>query len=210
MVLVVEDEPLVRSLAVRLLSEYGDRAALFDTSSSLADQELVARALDLSDTRIVAGMHSPVDVIGAVTSLAKQFRAKWADRSIEVEGSGHLLAAADPHRLDGILINLIDNAIKYSPAGAPVRVAVRGHADSVQVSVIDRGPGMTEDERVSLFQKFHRLPSATAGEIPGTGLGLFIVKGLVEAHGGRVWVDSSLGKGSTFSFTLPSANGRPS
>jgi two-component system phosphate regulon sensor histidine kinase PhoR len=201
----------------RMLTLKGDslsedkRLQYLQTISDQSDRlaRLIEDLMQVSqiDARNLKLKPETVDVGATVDSLADQFRAKWADREIEIVRSGGLSATADRHRLDGILINLIDNAIKYSPAGAPVRVAIRGHGDSVQVSVIDRGPGMTEEERRSLFQKFHRLASATAGEIQGTGLGLFIVKGLVEAHGGRVWVESKLGEGSTFSFTLPSANG---
>lgn len=192
-------EPERRTLYLETISDQSDRLA-----------RLIEDLMQVSqiDARTVKLHRESVDVSKAVTALTNQFKAKWAGRSIEVDGNGDAAASADPHRLDGILINLIDNAIKYSPAGAPVRVSISEHGDDVQISVTDRGPGMTDDDRMTLFQKFHRLPSATVGEIPGTGLGLFIVKGLVEAHGGRVWVESTLGQGSTFSFTLPSANGQ--
>ena len=78
----------------------------------------------------------------------------------------------------------------------------------MRVSVRDHGDGIAPEEIPNLFQKFARITSASTAEVPGTGLGLFIVKGFVVAHGGRVWVDSTLGDGSTFTFTLPAAHAR--
>ena len=86
------------------------------------------------------------------------------------------------------------------------RVSIETKNGEVVVSVRDRGVGIAPEDQRHLFQKFARLSSAESRDIPGTGLGLYIVKGLVEAHRGHVWVDSAPGKGSTFSFSLPLAD----
>jgi signal transduction histidine kinase len=105
-------------------------------------------------------------------------------------------------RVERVLYNLVDNAIKYSPGGGEVRVAARLDGGHILVSVTDHGIGMKAEDRARLFQSFERL--ATEGvAIQGTGLGLRVCRILVEAHGGRIWVESEPGKGSTFSFTLP-------
>ncbi|MHB0937586.1 MAG: sensor histidine kinase [Armatimonadota bacterium] len=113
------------------------------------------------------------------------------------------LAHADPDRLERMLINLLTNALKYSPAGAPVRLSAAPHADGVCLAVADQGPGIPAEELPDLFSRFYRVKSERKGQ--GIGLGLYITKLLAEAHGGRIWADSRPGHGSTFSFTLPAA-----
>ena len=113
---------------------------------------------------------------------------------------------ADPDRLKQILNNLLSNAVKYSPQGGAVTVSVRRNLTNLLVSVADQGIGMTLDEQQYLFEKFWR---ADAGRlaVEGTGLGMVIVKHLIEAHGGKIWVTSQRGKGTTINFTLPLVNG---
>jgi signal transduction histidine kinase len=145
-----------------------------------------------------------------LSGLLEQFRSKWVGREIVVTHGRDGIPAvfADPHKLEEILINLIDNAVKYSANGSPVEVLIGTDPGEVKVSVRDHGDGIPPEEIPNLFQKFARISSPSTAEIPGTGLGLYIVKGFVEAHGGRVWVDSVIGEGSTFSFTLPMAETR--
>ena len=109
----------------------------------------------------------------------------------------------DPQKIDEVLDNLISNAIKFTPKGGSVRVKSYKEGDRVVLEVSDNGLGLTEDDIKYTFQRGARLSAKpTAGE-SSTGLGLWIVKKLVEAHNGRVWVKSALGKGSTFAFSLP-------
>ncbi|MHB9106297.1 MAG: sensor histidine kinase [Armatimonadota bacterium] len=110
--------------------------------------------------------------------------------------------AADYNRLERIFINLLSNALKYSIPGTPVAVRAQQEDGMVRVSITDKGPGIPPEEQPNLFQRYYRAKSTRTTE-EGIGLGLYITKLLVEAHGGRVWVDSEVGKGSTFSFTLP-------
>jgi len=112
---------------------------------------------------------------------------------------------ADRNQLRQVLENLVSNAIKYSPAGGEVRVQARPAGELVRISVSDQGLGIPAAALPNLFRRFYRVPGPERQAIGGTGLGLAIVKRIVEAHGGRIEVSSTLGKGSTFSFTIPAA-----
>jgi two-component system phosphate regulon sensor histidine kinase PhoR len=114
-------------------------------------------------------------------------------------------AMADAGRVEQIINNLVSNADKYSPADTPVEVGVARVGDKVVVTVSDHGFGIPEDQREAVFERFHRLGHHMTREASGTGLGLHIARRLVEAMGGRIWVESRLGEGSTFTFTLPAA-----
>ena len=107
---------------------------------------------------------------------------------------------ADRERTMQVFANLIGNAIKFSSAGRTISIRAAKFEDCVQFSVEDAGPGIPEDQLTRIFHRFWQVPG-TAGK--GTGLGLFIVKGIVEAHGGKVWAKSKVGVGTTFFFTLP-------
>jgi len=108
---------------------------------------------------------------------------------------------ADPDKIEQVLINLVENAVKYTAGG---RVTVGGEvgAEQVRISVSDQGEGIPPDQRTKVFGKFYRR-AQQAGSPSGTGLGLYISKGLVEAHGGRIWVEERDGGGARFTFTLP-------
>ena len=115
-----------------------------------------------------------------------------------------LAAAADREKLGQILTNLLENAVKFSPNGGTVTVEAHRRAGRVEVRVVDEGLGIPENERERIFSKFHRADSSPRGQ-SGAGLGLFIARGLVRAMGGRIWVDSAEGGGSSFAFELPLA-----
>jgi signal transduction histidine kinase len=108
---------------------------------------------------------------------------------------------ADPDKLRQVISQLVENAVKYSPAGAVVRVEARKHPDSVEITVTDEVTGIPDSQIDRVFEKFYRGSMAD----PGTGLGLFIAQGLVSAMGGRIWVRSEEGAGSRFTFALPVA-----
>jgi len=124
-----------------------------------------------------------------------------ADHLLILDAPEHLEGMWDGERLNQLLTNLISNAVKYSPAGGAVRVSVRGAAGEVCVSVADHGIGLNPSEIQRLFQPFTRMNSNQG--IEGVGLGLYISKAIVEAHGGRIWVESVPGQGSTFTVALP-------
>jgi signal transduction histidine kinase len=114
-----------------------------------------------------------------------------------------LLVWADEERIRQVLANLLSNAVKYSPNGGAICVEVSQDGGEVVVSVADHGVGIPRDAIPKLFSKFFRVNQPQTKNIGGTGLGLALVKEIVEAHQGRVWVESELGKGSTFFFSLP-------
>jgi two-component system phosphate regulon sensor histidine kinase PhoR len=114
-----------------------------------------------------------------------------------------LAASADREKLSQILTNLLDNAVKFSPGGGTVTVEAHRRSGHVEVRVVDEGQGIPEAERERIFSKFHRAESSRGSG--GAGLGLFIARGLVSAMGGRIWVDSVEGGGSSFAFELPLA-----
>ncbi len=109
----------------------------------------------------------------------------------------------DPERVLQVLRNLIGNALKFTPPGGSVRIAVRRREDGVGVSVADTGPGIPKEHQAAIFDKFRQAKIAGAVKIAGTGLGLAIVKHIVQDHGGTVWVESETGQGSTFTIVLP-------
>jgi PAS domain S-box-containing protein len=112
---------------------------------------------------------------------------------------------ADEVKVDRIVTNLVSNARKYSPNGGEIALTLKylPDEDKVQVSIADQGLGIPADQLPKMFGKFSRVKAKGFENIPGTGLGLNMVKNLVELHGGKIWVDSEYGKGSTFTFTLP-------
>ena len=116
-------------------------------------------------------------------------------------------ARGDERRNRQILFNLISNAIKFSPSEQPIDVTLSKEGTEVKVSVRDRGIGLPEDQREAVFEKFTRLRRAQGGiAAEGTGLGLYICRSMVEAQGGRIWVEPTDGPGATFSYTLPLAS----
>ena len=112
---------------------------------------------------------------------------------------------ADEAKLEQVLINLVDNASKYSPDGSKLNIEAATKGNWCQVSVIDNGIGIKKEDQERIFEPFSRLNSKLAEERVGTGLGLAVVKQIVERHGGRIWVESEFGKGSRFVFTVPLA-----
>ena len=115
------------------------------------------------------------------------------------------IVVGDRDRLVQVVSNLVNNAVKYSPDGGTVTLSTRSEGDFALVSVTDTGVGIPPDEIGHVFERFRRVRSGAAQSIPGTGLGLTIVKQIVEMHGGKIWVESAVGHGSAFHFTLPLA-----
>jgi signal transduction histidine kinase len=104
--------------------------------------------------------------------------------------------------------NLLGNAIKYSPMGKPIRVEMHKHGFEVEVSVTDEGIGIDPHHLPRVFDKFYRVEGGYSRRTPGSGLGLYICRNIIDAHGGRIWAESTTGQGSTFTFVLPSSQSR--
>jgi two-component system, NarL family, response regulator NreC len=133
-------------------------------------------------------------------------REKAAARDLRLEGSGPPdlpPVRVDAYRIRQVFSNLIENAIKVTPRGGSVRLTAHAGGDEIVFSVRDTGPGISQDQLPKLFERFWQ---ARRDDRTGAGLGLAIARGIVEAHGGRIWAESEPGAGSTFSFSLPTAD----
>jgi signal transduction histidine kinase len=113
------------------------------------------------------------------------------------------MITGDEDKFEQILNNLLSNAIKYSPQGSPIRLILRSESNQLKVSVEDHGIGIPADKIQRIFAKFERVDNSDTRKTGGTGIGLFLVKHLVEQHGGKVWAESKLGEGSTFHIVIP-------
>jgi signal transduction histidine kinase len=170
---------------------------------------LINNLLDLGKTEARVEMEMKpcqlVTVINKVVeSLKQQVEAKEIVLQLDLPPELPLVQG-NQVRLDQVVSNLIGNAIKFTREGGMVTVSGREEKGEVVVEVKDTGIGIAPEDQVHLFEKFYRVSSEETSGIEGTGLGLAIAKSIVEGHGGRVWVKSQLGKGSTFSFALPLA-----
>ena len=177
---------------------------------SAADR--LARLIEnvLSVSRIEAGQlkisPQPVDLVRVVTSSAESARATAKGHEILLElPEGPVMVEGDRIQLELALDNLITNAIKYSPMGKPVHVELDKLASEAQVRVIDEGIGIAAHHLAKVFDRFYRVEGGYTRKTPGSGLGLYICKNIVEAHGGRVWGKSKLGEGSVFTIAIPLA-----
>ena len=120
---------------------------------------------------------------------------------IRCEAAGPVPVIADAGRIERVLENLVGNAVRYSPPGTEVTIRVQARGDEAVVTVTDRGPGVPADVVPKLFQRFYRAGSGNTSS--GLGLGLYNSRLIVEHHGGRIWVESQPGAGSTFGFSVP-------
>ena len=146
------------------------------------------------------------DVLDAVQSTMRPLAAKKAI-DFQVESGPHIGSLPmDAARIKQVLLNLVGNAVKFTPEGGRVQVRAIAEDGSVRVEVCDTGPGIPAEDHERIFLEFQQAQTArSAGKPEGTGLGLALAKKFVEMHGGRIWVESEVGRGSTFAFTLPVA-----
>jgi PAS domain S-box-containing protein len=173
--------------------------------TEIVDQLLNVARLDAGDLQVELGR---IDVGSVVSELVETVEESGVmnGHRFEVDLPAEPLAAeADPEKVRQVFNILVENALRYSPMGGTVTVGARRNADRVEVRVADEGIGIPASERERIFRKFYRAGSAGRDGAGGTGLGLFIAKELVTAMGGRIWVDSTEGEGSSFSFELPVA-----
>jgi len=168
--------------------------------------ELISQLLDMS--RLEAGTlrierelcHLP-DIL---TRIEERLGALTARHQLVLEVAPDLPALnVDPVRISNVLTNLVENAAKFAPAGTKITVTARAKGGQIVIGVADEGPGIAPEHQEHLFERFYRVDNEITRNMPGTGLGLAICKGLIEAHGGRIWVESEPGRGARFYFTLP-------
>ncbi len=199
-----------------------DRQAFIKDIDGEADRltRLVSNLLDLS--RIEAGSIKAdkewEDVGELVERVVRRLEPRLSGHAVQVHIQDGLPAVQlDAVQIEQVLTNLLENAAKYSPRGTPITVSVEvarttrtsGHPETLRIAVADRGVGITRSEQGKVFDKFYRV-AGTARTAPGTGMGLAIVKGLVEANGGRIVVQSTPGQGSTFTVVVPLVHVRAS
>jgi signal transduction histidine kinase len=150
----------------------------------------------------------PVSLTPLLDRLVADFREEHADRVVNLSGlEGRVVTLADAFRVEQVVLNLLTNADKYTPVDLPIDVSITRQERAAVISVRDRGEGIPLEHQARIFDRFFRV-NDDAGHRPGTGLGLYIARSLVEAMSGRIWVESEIGVGSTFSFTLPIVNVR--
>ncbi len=169
---------------------------------------LINDLLDLS--RIEAGINLKprnLDLVTIAKEVTETLRPVAADKliTLTMESLDDTVTAwADPDRISEILMNLLGNAIKFTPTNGEVTLSLQGSGNEwVKISVADTGPGIPSDEANRIFDKFYQVTQPEKQKAMGTGLGLSITKALVEMHGGKIWLESEVGKGSIFSFILP-------
>jgi signal transduction histidine kinase len=171
--------------------------------------ELIGNLLDMA--RVEAGTlrvePEPTSLRPIVEETVGTFRLMASQYQFQIEMPRRPpQIMADPRRVRQVLRNLLENAVKYSPAGGPILVAVKVHPDAVQIGVADRGIGIQPEHLDRVFDRFYQVDSASTRKVGGSGLGLSICKAVVEAHKGKIWVESQVGMGSSFYFTLPLAD----
>ncbi|MGC9941738.1 MAG: ATP-binding protein [Verrucomicrobiota bacterium] len=147
----------------------------------------------------------PVNLHGLVDKVFADLNSRAEDKEVVLENELPVfLGLVDSNRIDQVLANLVDNAIKYGRVQGKVVVGGKKiDGEKIEIYVRDDGPGIPQESLDRVFERFYRVDKARSRDQGGTGLGLSIVKHIVQAHGGKVWVESELGKGATFYFTLP-------
>jgi signal transduction histidine kinase len=164
---------------------------------------LVIELLDASrlEQGKLVGEREPVDLVELMRDVAR--RDNYQAHRISVSADAPVVGSYDPRRIGQVLENLVENAVKYSPDKSEVRVAITQRDGEAFIDVTDRGIGIPASDLPRIFERFHRGSNVDDRRFAGMGLGLFICKGIVEQHGGRIWVESRVGTGSTFHVVLP-------
>jgi signal transduction histidine kinase len=183
------------------------RRELLTRASSNADElgRLVRQLMEFGRTESGPIQIAPdkLDVAAAVDLALLGIAPVTAGHRLEVDVPDGLVVDADADAFNHVLVNLLTNAMKFSPAGSLVVVGARRAEGEVVVSVADEGAGIAPDEQERIFDRFYQ--SRNGNHPRGTGIGLTIAQRFTSQHGGRIWVDSEPGRGATFSFTMPLA-----
>jgi two-component system phosphate regulon sensor histidine kinase PhoR len=192
-----KNDPELSTRFLRTIEKHADRLTYL-----IEDLLTISR---LESGQIVMNLHD-VALREEAAHVIEDLQARAAEKKVSLrnEMPEQLHARADADRLQQVLFNLVENAIKYGRAEGSVSIGGQANGDSkVELWVRDDGPGIPAEARERIFERFYRVDRARSRETGGTGLGLAIVKHIVQAHGGEVWVKSELGEGAAFYFTLP-------
>lgn len=167
-------------------------------------ERLIENLLYVSDIERSPVVHfESTDMIESISVLVDEFRVREPGRPIAAFGPGSVKVVLDRTKIEQVLFHLLDNACKYSEPDAAVTVEVADHLDRVEVSITDKGTGILSGDISRLFDRFHQIDLSSTREHGGIGLGLYICKRFIDAHGGHIDVESAWGQGSTFKFTIP-------
>ncbi|GAC1630960.1 MAG: ATP-binding protein [Ktedonobacteraceae bacterium] len=147
---------------------------------------------------------APLDLLPLIEGVTRRLQVKSPNVEVTLDIPAHLpTVMADRDRIEEVLQNLLDNAVKYSPRQHALTMTCRATGEEVVVSISDAGMGISLRDQEHLFDRFRRVGDQNSQALPGVGLGLYICRAIVEAHGGHIWVESTLRQGSTFSFSVP-------
>lgn len=196
---------LMRPATRESLPDAVQRALEVIYAGSRRMRRMISDLLDASrlEARQLTLIKKSIDIPTLLRDIVERSGQLTKGHSVTVQVQGAVPAVeVDPDRIEQVLGNLLSNAAKYSFPDSGIAVQVESLPDEVVISVTNAGQGISPEDQEKLFTRFHRTRLAQE-EAPGLGLGLYISKGLVEAHGGRIWVESEPGKSTTFRFTLP-------
>jgi two-component system phosphate regulon sensor histidine kinase PhoR len=188
----------VASQFVQVIKKHTDRL------TKIVEDLLMLSKIESKEFQLKIEVIPLPDFISDVIDFVKEAAEKKKISISQSKIPSSLAVEADRNYLEQVLINLLDNAIKYTHEGGGVMIlAIEKDQREIQFSIEDNGIGIPKEDIPRIFERFYRVDKGRSQELGGTGLGLSIVKHLVQAHGGRIWVESQLEKGSTFYFTLP-------
>jgi two-component system phosphate regulon sensor histidine kinase PhoR len=188
----------VASQFVQVIKRHTDRL------TKIVEDLLTLSRIESREFQLTLEHFSISDLIGEVIEVVRE-PAKKKKISLSYDnGASPLFVRGDPHYLEQVFVNLLDNAIKYGREDGKITIStVEKSPTEIEISIQDDGIGIPKEDLPRIFERFYRVDKGRSQELGGTGLGLSIVKHIVQAHGGRVWVESKLGEGSVFYFTLP-------
>jgi signal transduction histidine kinase len=177
---------------------------IFDRSKALS--QIISDMLDLSRVqsgKLISLEQFSGDFVALVQKILPSYKYNDNQCKIIIDADEDLPQILfDPHKMTQVLDNLISNAVKFSPDGGTINVILRATSDEIVVAIEDQGLGMSPEQLEQVFDKFYRVDSSNTA-ISGLGLGMSLVKSIIEGHGGRIWVESEVGVGTVAHFTLP-------
>ena len=182
-----------------------EQTGRLDTIDRAAERMLALISSILTTDRDTSVPHEPVSLVSLLRESVTSFSAaaRTRDQSLTLDIAGTFRLAGDAFRLRQLIDNILSNAVKYTPNGGTIRVSARTHDRQIEVSISDSGLGIAEEDIPHLFDDYFRAQEAVGSGLPGSGLGMGIAKAIAEAHGGTIRVESTVGRGTTVTITLP-------